>query len=165
MSRLLLWRSEVTNHCHFDFFELHSDPCTSNSIKREESTGVKYDSCTGISNILRNYSQKLTKCFLFNFGDNPNPNRGSRAPLSRPSRHHQWCYAPVFIRIQFSWSAFSLDCSRFVCLCYPGPVIKNTYRGYLNQLWHNIIKNCFCCLASKGKDSCKASIVMCFWSS
>ena len=37
MSRLLLWRSEVTNHYHFDFFELHSDPCTSNSIKREES--------------------------------------------------------------------------------------------------------------------------------
>ena len=83
----------------------------------ERSQGVKYDSCTGISNILQNYSQKLTKCFLFNFGDNPNPNRGSRAPQSRPSQHHQWCSCSSFYQNTILLIS-CLHCSRFVCLCY-----------------------------------------------
>ena len=160
MSRLLLWRSEVTNHCHFDFFELHSDPCTSNSIKREES-GCKIWQLHWNFKYFTKLQSKIDEMFPFQFwwqSQSKQRIKGT-AVMSKSASSMMLCssfYQNTILLI----SLLSLHCSRFVCLCYPGPVIKNTYSGYLNQLWHNPIKNCFCCLASKGKDSCKASMVI-----
>ena len=105
-------------HYNLDFFELHSDPRTSNSIKRVESGckiwqlhwNFKYFFEITVKN-WRNVSFSILVTIPIQTED-----QGHRC-------HDQVgiindALAPVFIRIQFCWSTFSLHYSRFVCFCY-----------------------------------------------
>ena len=85
----------------------------------ERSQGVKYDSCTGISNIFSKLQSKIDEMFPFQFWwQSQSKQRIKGTAVTTKSASSMMLLLQFLSEYKFCWSAFSLHYSRFVCFCY-----------------------------------------------